>query len=187
MYIAARSETKARAAIEEIQNSHTDSAGKLEYLHLDLSDLSTIKQSAQEFLGKESRLDVIWNNAGVMVPPPGSKTVQGYDLQQGVNNIAGFLFVHFLRPMMAATAKQAPTNSVRVVWVSSGAAMIAPKPAIDFTNMDYKREESPLMKYWRSKAGNVIHAAEFARRAADEGILGLVRDKLIKRAICHRR
>nr|RBQ89727.1 hypothetical protein FVER53263_20260 [Fusarium verticillioides] len=44
------------------------------FLPLVLDDLTTIKASAQGFLAQESRLDVLYNNAGVMVPPQGSKT-----------------------------------------------------------------------------------------------------------------
>ena len=113
---------------------------------------------------------------GVMVPPQGSKTVQGYELQLGTNNLGPFLFTYFLTPILATTVKAAPKNSVRIVWVSSSAANItAPKPAIDFSNMDYHIEEGIWVKYGRSKAGNVLHSAEFARRKADSGIISLVR------------
>lgn len=174
VYIAARSESKTRAAIEEIQRVHPNSTGQLIYLHLQLDDLTTIKKSADEFLAKESRLDVLWNNAGVMVPPQGSKTVQGYELQLGTNNLGHFLFTHFLRPVLAKTAQTAPKNSVRVIWVSSSAADAAPTPAIDFDNMDYHRDEGAWAKYCRSKAGNVLHSTEFARRTADESIISIV-------------
>ncbi|KAJ0128709.1 Transposon Tf2-1 polyprotein [Fusarium oxysporum f. sp. albedinis] len=115
----------------------------------ELDDLSTIKPAATRFLEKESRLDVLWNNAGVMIPPEGSKTKQGYELQY------------------------APKNSVRVVWVASSAADAAPNPAVDLTNMDYHREEGAWMKYSRSKAASVIHSAEFARRTKGTGIISL--------------
>jgi NAD(P)-dependent dehydrogenase (short-subunit alcohol dehydrogenase family) len=173
--MAARSQTKTEEVINEIKAAHPNSTGEMIFLHLVLDDLTTIKASAEEFLTKESRLDVLYNNAGVMVPPQGSKTVQGYELQLGVNNLAHFLFVHFLRPALAATARIAPKNSVRVIWVSSSAADGAPQPAIDFTNMDYHREEGIWSKYMRSKAGNVLHAVEFARRTSGEGIISIVR------------
>ncbi|KAI3320531.1 short-chain dehydrogenase [Xylariaceae sp. AK1471] len=169
VYVAARSEAKAMAAIEDVRRLYPASKGDLVYLGLDLSDLATIKKSADDFLAKEQRLDVLWNNAGVMVPPSGSTTVQGYELQHGVNNIATFLFTRFLYPTMIATASSAPENSVRVVWVSSAAAEGAPKPAIDFSNMDYKRDEGQWQKYQRSKAGTIIHACEAARRSQREG------------------
>ena len=63
-----------------------------------------------------------------MIPPQGSKTKQGYDLQLGTNNIAPFLLTNFLYPILAKTAKTAPADSVRVVWVSSnGADILSPK------------------------------------------------------------
>jgi NAD(P)-dependent dehydrogenase (short-subunit alcohol dehydrogenase family) len=135
IYVAARSESKTMEVIREIQRAHPTSAGELVFLRLQLDDLTTVKQSAQEFLAKETRLHVLWNNAGVFVPPQGSKTVQGYELQIGTNNLGHFLFTHFLRPVLAETAKTAPKSSVRVVWVSSSAADSAPHPAIDFSNM----------------------------------------------------
>jgi NAD(P)-dependent dehydrogenase (short-subunit alcohol dehydrogenase family) len=183
VYIAARSEAKAQKTIDEIKALHPASAGELVFLKLDLSDLTTIKASAKEFLAKESRLDVLWNNAGVMVPPQGSKTVQGYELQVGTNNIAPFLFTQLLQPVLLATAQ---IGEARVVWVSSSAGYIGlPKPIIDFNNMDYKREEGIWTKYGRSKAGNILHCVESARRSdkAKTGILHTVSLQPIK--LCH--
>ncbi|KAJ9360160.1 hypothetical protein C8Q69DRAFT_466861 [Paecilomyces variotii] len=173
VYVATRSKQKAESAISEISQTYPDSKGQLIFLHLDLGDLTTIRKSAEEFLKKESRLDVLWNNAGVMVPPAGSKTAQGYELQLGTNNIGHFLFTHFLRPVLKQTAESSPKGSVRVVWVSSSMAEIAPKPAIDFSNMDYHRDENQWRKYARSKAGNVLHACEFARQVKKEGIISV--------------
>ncbi|KAG5762625.1 hypothetical protein H9Q72_009289 [Fusarium xylarioides] len=173
IYMAARSMSKTAEVIRGTQAAHPTSTGSMIFLPLVLDDLTTIKASAQEFLAQESRLDVLYNNAGVMVPPQGSKTVQGYELQIGVNNLAPFLFTHFLHPILAATAQIAPKNSVRVIWVSSSAADGAPTPAIDFKNMDYHNEEGIWPKYSRSKAGNVLHSVEFARRTAGEGIISI--------------
>jgi retinol dehydrogenase-12 len=50
--------------------------GSLEFLKLDLNDLTTIKPAAQELLAKVNRLDIASYNAGVMTPPVGSKTAQ---------------------------------------------------------------------------------------------------------------
>ncbi|GFF56881.1 uncharacterized oxidoreductase C736.13 [Aspergillus udagawae] len=173
VYIAARSQAKAQDAIAEIQHANPNSTGELVYLHLDLGDLASIRISVDKFLRKETRLDVLWNNAGVMVPPAGSKTVQGYELQLGTNNLGHFLFTHLLYPILKRTANASTPGSVRVVWVSSSVAEMAPTPAIDFSNMDYQREEGAWRKYARSKAGSVLHASEFARRAEGDGIISL--------------
>jgi retinol dehydrogenase-12 len=76
VYIAGRSQEAGAKAIERIKSQCLDSKGRLEFLHLDLADLSSTKKSADEFLGRERRLDVLWHNAGVMFPPVGSKTKQ---------------------------------------------------------------------------------------------------------------
>ena len=64
VYVAARSAEKATVAINGIKKAKPDSTGELVFLHLDLSDLSTISQSAKDFMSAESRLDVLWLNAG---------------------------------------------------------------------------------------------------------------------------
>ena len=176
MYVAARSEAKAAKAIEGIKSRAPSSKGQLIYLHLDLDDLTTIKASAEKFLGENERLDVLWNNAGVMVPPVGSKTKQDYDKQLGTNNVAPFLFTKLLHPILSKTASNAPTDSVRVVWVSSsGAEVYSPKGGIDMNNLDYKVSKDNWFRYGTSKAGNVLHASELAKRAGSEGIISVVR------------
>ena len=175
IYVAARSRERAEKAMAKIQAAHPESQGALVFLHLDLSDLTTIRATAEAFLAAERRLDVLWLNAGVMVPPAGSRTAQGYELQLGTNNVAHFLLVRYLHPALREAAKGAPRASVRVVWVSSSAAdSLAPKPPIDFDNMDYHKKEGPWTMYGRSKAGNVLHGVEFARRVEDEGIVSVV-------------
>jgi retinol dehydrogenase-12 len=72
IYLAGRSEDKARAAIAKWEAACPQSKGRLVLLYLDLADLTTIKPSVEAFLAKESRLDVLVNNAAVMVPPTGS-------------------------------------------------------------------------------------------------------------------
>ncbi|KAL2785770.1 hypothetical protein BJX66DRAFT_314154 [Aspergillus keveii] len=176
VYLAARNTKKIDEAIAEIRGKHPNSRGSLVPLQLDLGDLSTIKKSADEFLSKESQLNVLWNNAGVMFPPEGARTAQGYEMQLGTNNVGPFLFTKLLYPVLAQTAASAPPNSVRVVWVASDAASWAPRPAIDFENMDYRRDESARVKYGRSKAGTIMQASELQRRGKGDGIVSISLD-----------
>lgn len=55
-------------------------------MQLDLSDLDSIQSFAESFRAKQSRLDLLINNAGIMVPPYG-KTAQGFETQFGVNHL----------------------------------------------------------------------------------------------------
>lgn len=175
VYIAARSAERGNAAIKYIQEAHPSSTGALHFLKLDLNDLEGIKPSAEEFLSKEKRLDVLFNNAGVMVPPQGSVTKQGLDMQLGTNCVAPFLFTKLLTPLLIETAKKSEKGSVRVVWVSSSAAaLIAPKGGVDMSNLEYKVDKNVNYKYGMSKGGNVLHALEYQRRYRDSGIVSIV-------------
>ncbi|KAH8807806.1 hypothetical protein F5884DRAFT_704123 [Xylogone sp. PMI_703] len=173
VYVAARSREKADSAIADIKTAFPGSGGGLVFLHLDLNDLTTIKKSAEEFLSKETRLDVLWNNAGVMIPPQGSKTKQGYELQLGTNCLAPFLFTKLLTPLLVHTAKTAAPGSVRVVWVSSSAIRRAPPRGIDLNNMDYHTDAGAWTKYGISKAGNYYHATQFAKLHKNDGIISV--------------
>ena len=74
VYIAARSPQKISAAISTIKSQVRTKTGRVEALQVDLANLASIGQSAREFLSKEDQLDVIVHNAGLMMPPAGSKT-----------------------------------------------------------------------------------------------------------------
>ena len=175
MYLAARSADKTNAAIESIKGAFPNSKGEAIFLHLDLDDLTTIKASANEFLSKEDKLNVLWNNAGVMIPPQGSKTKQGYELQLGTNNLAPFLFTKLLTPILIKTAKLEPPGTVRVVWTSSSAAEVgSPKNGVDMSNLNYAVDKPAWHKYGVSKAGNILHSKEFANRYAGDGLISVV-------------
>lgn len=175
VYMGARSASKAEQAITDIKNSAPNSTGEIIFLNLDLGNLTTIKASAEEFLSKEQKLDVLWNNAGVMMTPQGSKTTQGYEIQLGTNCVGPFLFTKLLTPILAQTAKAAPAGSVRVIWVASSAVQyLSPAGGVEMDNLDYKRDANPRHKYGVSKAGNFLHGTEYAKRHGKDGILSLV-------------
>lgn len=119
---------------------------------------------------------MLFNNAGVMFPPQGSKTAQGYELQLGVNNVGTFLFTKLLTPALVRTARaEEDPAAVRVVWVASSAAEtpVAPVGGVDMANLDYRDDKSVFYKYAVSKAGNYLHGAEFARRHRDDGVVSV--------------
>ncbi|KAI1354862.1 retinol dehydrogenase 12 [Xylaria sp. FL0043] len=177
VYIAARSEDKAKKTIEDIKLSNPKSTGEVIFLHLDLDNLTTIKKSADQFLGREGRLDVLWNNAGVMVPPKGSTTAQGYEKQLGTNALGPFLFTKELLGILTSTAKDSPAGAVRVVWLSSSMVQFfAPIGGVDMDNLDYKTDKSAIHKYAVSKAANTLYSAELARRHGKDGIVSVSLD-----------
>lgn len=157
VYIAGRNPEKCLAAIEGIKTGNPSiTEGKLEFLKLDLGDLSTVKGSAEEFLRREKRLDVLVNNAGVMFPPKGSKTVQGYDLQLGTNCLGPYLFTQLLLPLLQKTAEGAAKDSVRVAWAGSLAVdLLSPVGGAEFDDQgQVVQYEDPQKGYGLSKCGN---------------------------------
>lgn len=104
----------------------------------------------------------------------GSKTAQGYEVELGTNCIGPFLFTKILRPILPQTAKTAPADSVRIVWVSSNSTENnSPKNGIDMSNLDYHIDKSGPMKFGISKAVNIFDSSEFARRTKGEGIISV--------------
>ncbi|KAF2160790.1 hypothetical protein M409DRAFT_28673 [Zasmidium cellare ATCC 36951] len=168
IYIAGRDASKGQAAIEEIKSLFPTSDGRLEFLFLDLADLSTIKSSAETFIKKESRLDVLTNNAGVMTPPVGSRTAQGHELQMGTNALGHYLFTTLLLPILLKTAQISPAKTVRITWASSLATFMAPPGGILFdittTTSSPRILNSPMRDYQQSKSGTIFLAHEFQSR-----------------------
>lgn len=132
VYIAGRSSEKGVAAITAIKEAHPSADGRLEFLHVDLADLSSIKESVSTFTKREQRLDVLTNNAGVMTPPPGSLSEQGHELQMGTNCLGPFLFTSLLTPLLEKTAASSTPGSVRVTWAASLATLAAPTGGVEF-------------------------------------------------------
>ncbi|KAL7900324.1 hypothetical protein HDV63DRAFT_370843 [Trichoderma sp. SZMC 28014] len=177
VYIAGRREDAGQDAIKSIKEAHPDSKGRLEFLLLDLADLSTIKASANAFLEKETRIDVLFNNAGIMRLPKKApnRSKQNHEIMMAVNCFGPYLFTKLLHPVIESTAKSSPTGSVRVIWLGSlMIQLMAPKGGMDLDNLDYKKKWlDQNTRYSASKTGNLFIGSEWARRDADKGILHL--------------
>lgn len=146
----------------------------MEFLKLDLADLTTIKSTVDTFLAKESKLHVLFNNAGVQSPNP-TTTVQGYETHMGINCLGTFLFTKLLTPTLVATARTEPQGTVRVVWVSSAGAEIVGETnvGLHMNNLDYKTEKNAMYKYAISKVGSYFQGAEFAKRYRADGVVSV--------------
>lgn len=176
VYILGRSQSKATKAISELTKEFPNANGKVEFIEVDLSDLTTIKPAVDAFTEKESKLHVLTNNAGVMIPPKGSKDKQGLDLQMGTNCVGPFLLTKLLRPILEETAAQSEPNSVRVSWAGSLAVDVGSyKPGgISIDDSGKPMDCGVQTNYGQSKAGNLYFASEYARRSGDKGVIDLV-------------
>ncbi|KAF6757289.1 hypothetical protein DFP72DRAFT_1113173 [Ephemerocybe angulata] len=169
VYVAARDKKRAEQAIKELQ----EMTGKEStFLQLDLSDLQSVKRAAEEFRRQETQLHMLFNNAGVMAPPVGQLTKQGYDLQFGTNVLGHWYFTKLLLPTLLSTARATNGKSGRVIHTASGAADLASGLKLEILQDHPKRKKFSTEKlYEQSKLGNIIISNEFARRYGKEGLV----------------
>ncbi|KAL5593185.1 hypothetical protein FOBRF1_012287 [Fusarium oxysporum] len=172
VYMFARTTTKNEKARDEIKAAFPDSRGELICIQLDLADLDSVQAAAAEFISKEDKLHVLFNNAGVGFPEYGFKTKQGYELQLGVNCLGSFALTQRLTPVLVNTAKASTPGTVRVVWASSTAAFwTSTKKYIERVKAINK--QSLFQQYAISKLGNYYHATEYAARRKCDGIISV--------------
>lgn len=181
VYIAGRSEVNAHEAMERIRSAssgpESSSTGTLEFLHLQLNDLSSIKASAENFRRKESKLNVLWNNAGVCRPSLGSKSQQGHELQLATNCLGPYLFTLLVLPQLQAAAKTAPQNSVRVVWTGSlNVDLTSPAGGIHIPDLVSPPINDQAKLYAESKVGNWFLASELGDDLGRHGILSVTQN-----------
>ncbi len=176
VYITARSEEKGQQTISDIthsaqNNNKSTTPGSLQYLHLELSDLASINHTAQTFQAKEPHLHVLFNNAGVSLPPAGSKSAQNHELQLATNCLGPWLLTNLLLPQLRAATESSSRGSVRVVWTSSiMVELTAPKGGANIAALLSQAEAAKPDQeklYTGSKIGNWFLASEFARTAND--------------------
>ncbi|QKD56903.2 uncharacterized protein FOBCDRAFT_138649 [Fusarium oxysporum Fo47] len=173
VYLPCRSTTKAARTIKAIQAAHPESTGDLQTLGLDLNDLDSVAACASTFLARESRLDVLWNNAGISYAPSDELTAQGYEPHMGINCLGPFLLTKLLLPVLKQTASISPGPSTRVIFVASAMVdMAAPLGGVPLSELlPGNQSVDPSRNYAISKTGNWFLASEFDRRTRADGIL----------------
>jgi len=155
--MACRNLDKANPKAEEIRAAHPGC--DVEVMRLDLSNLDSVREFADEFREKHSRLDLLINNAGIMVPPYGT-TAQGFETQFGVNHLGHFALTGLLLDLIVKTP------GARIVTVSSVAHYMG---KIDFSDLNWERGYKAQAAYGQSKLANLLFTYELQRRLAAAG------------------
>ena len=150
--LAGRDLKKIEAAIASIEKLKGN--GSVEAGIIDLASLKSVKQFAESFIKNYKQLDLLINNAGVMVPPE-SKTTEGYELQFGVNFLGHFALTGYLFPLLEKTPGS------RIITVSSLAYL---RGIIDFDNLRSENSYDPMREYCQSKLADIIFSIELQRR-----------------------
>ncbi|KAH3908576.1 hypothetical protein HBH56_169290 [Parastagonospora nodorum] len=158
IYLAARTASKAESAIADIK-SQVPNACEIVHLPLDLTSFSSIASAADTFKSRESRLDILINNAGIMAPPY-STTKEGYEIQFGTNHMGHALLTKLLLPTLLETAKQ-PGADVRIVSLSSAGHRMPASEGIVFDQAALENVNT-WRRYGSSKLANILYARSLA-------------------------
>jgi len=155
--MACRDIDKAEQARREILKEVPDA--DLVPMVMDLSEMDSVRTFAADFLRENKQLDLLVNNAGVMMPPY-QKTEDGLELQFGVNYLGHFLLTALLIDTLTATPDS------RIITLSSIAHTNA---EIDFEDLQSEENYSKFKAYGQSKLACLIFAKELQRRLIAKG------------------
>jgi NAD(P)-dependent dehydrogenase (short-subunit alcohol dehydrogenase family) len=161
--IAGRDRRKGADAVTRIRSA--TGAAEVFFEPLDLADLGSVAAFATRMSERRPSLDLLVNNAGVMVPPVRQQTADGFELQLGTNYLGHFALTAGLLPLLRQGA------GARVVTVSSVAAR---NGAIDFADLNSEARYAPMPAYSQSKLACLMFAFEMQRRS-DAGNWGIAR------------
>ncbi|GBP12924.1 hypothetical protein EVAR_79270_1 [Eumeta japonica] len=154
---------KAKTNIEAICKDKKD-VGIIVLIECDLSSLTSIRACAQQVLDTEPQINILVNNAGVMMCPK-SETQDGFEMQFGTNHLGHFLLTLLLLPRIKNS------TPARIVTVSSRAHT---RSNIKFDDINYKNHSySALEAYARSKLANVLFSRELAKKLKEHNIQGV--------------
>lgn len=153
-----RDEAKGLAAIDMIEVDVPEA--NLDLRLMDLADLEEVKMLAKALHDEGVKLDVLVNNAGVMMPPRGV-TKQGFETQFGTNHLGHFALTLQLLDLMNVD------GDARVVTVSSE---MHKRGRIDFGDLQSERSYSPTGAYAQSKIANIYFGLELMRKCEAAGL-----------------
>jgi len=158
IFIAVRDVKKGEVALNNIKAQNEKANVTL--MILDLASLESVKNFVTEFKQKYQKLDLLINNAGVMMPPY-SKTADGFELQFGTNHLGHFALTAQLLDLLQNT------EDSRIVNVASAAHKYG---KLDFNDLNWEKRKYKAMKsYGDSKIANLYFTYELQKKLQESG------------------
>lgn len=155
--MACRNMEKAASARDKIMQRIPEA--DLDTLQLDLSDLNSVREFAQQFSKKHQRLDILINNAGVMTNSEQTNAAN-IELQFATNHLGHFVLTSLLIDHMPDDTRS------RIVSLSS----VAHKSAkIHFNDINCKNAKGFGVAYGQSKLACLMFGDELNRRLNKSG------------------
>ncbi|MGB0869143.1 MAG: oxidoreductase [Flavobacteriales bacterium] len=153
--LAVRNMSKGKTAINEIVTEYAKA--QVELMQVDLSDLNSVKHFAEAFKNKYKKLDVLINNAGVMMPVKRFETTQGFEGQFGTNHLGHFVLTQALFPILQNTPKS------RIVTLSS---LVAKMKDADmyWEDLQFEKKYDKMKSYSQSKLANMMFGLELSNK-----------------------
>lgn len=158
--MTARNMQKGEKAIAELKKEIP--TADVDLMQLDLADLEQVKRFAHNFKKKYKQLDVLINNAGVMMPVERFETKQGFEGQFGTNHLGHFVLTNELMNTLEATP------DARIVVLSSLVAKMKDAD-IYWDDLQFEREYHKMKTYAQSKLANMMFAAELDKKLREQG------------------
>ncbi len=161
--ITARDPDKGSAVADEIAAT---AATEVAVLHVDFSDLASVRHAAAAYRESHDDLALLVNNAGTIIGKR-QTTVDGHEATFATNHLGPFLFTKLL------TAPLVTGGPARVINTSSVAHTYA-KEGILFDDPGFAERRYRFMEvYGHSKLANILHAAEINARMGDDGVVAM--------------
>ena len=159
--VTARNADKGRAAVAAIAQ-RVGSEAQVQLVVFDLADLSSVRRGAAEILEQEPRLDVLVNNAGLVLSER-TETVDGFETTLATNHLGPFLLTNLLLERIRASAP------ARIVNVAS-TAHNAVRKGMAFDDLQSEKKYATMRVYGQSKLANILFTLELARRLEGSGV-----------------
>jgi len=152
--MAVRNPDKGKEAVAHIKSINP--AAKLDLMQLDLGDLDSIRRFSQAFHAKYNTLNVLMNNAGIMVPPKRETTKQGFEIQFGTNHLGHFALTGLLLNIIKNTPQAVVATQSSIMHKIGG--------DIHFDDLNWERKYDKSKAYAQSKLANLLFTYELDRK-----------------------